>query len=122
MNYSLLYQWEEQIAAHLSCLNSWQRANVALFSSGVIAAESCQQAAIARQVSCGEQVESAARRWRRFLDNDSFPLGAFFEDWSGWVAQSLGQQQIRLLVDETKSEIGSGRWWWGSPGKGAACP
>ena len=49
MNYELLYQWEELLAAHLPALNGWQRANVALFSYGIIQAESCQQGAVARQ-------------------------------------------------------------------------
>jgi hypothetical protein len=74
MNYQLVYQLEQMITAHVPCLNSWQQANVALFSYGVIQAESCQQGAVARPVSCGEQVESTARRWRRFLDNARFPL------------------------------------------------
>jgi len=36
------------LSAHLPCFNSWQQANVALFSYGVIKAESCQQGEIAR--------------------------------------------------------------------------
>lgn len=64
MNYKLLYQWEAEVTGHLPCLNSWQGANVALFSYGVVKAESCQQGQVARQVCCGEGVESAARRWR----------------------------------------------------------
>ncbi|MCP4206693.1 MAG: transposase, partial [Shimia sp.] len=102
MNYQLLYQWEALLAGRLSCLNSWQQANVALLSYGIIQAEGCQQGEVARQVSCGERVESAARRWRRFLDNDRFPLEAFFEAWSGWVVEALGSRQVTLLVDETK--------------------
>ena len=47
MNYKLLYQWEQHLAGHLPCLNSWQRANVALFSYGIVRAESCQQATVA---------------------------------------------------------------------------
>jgi hypothetical protein len=102
MNYALLYQWENLLAGHLPCLNGWQRANVALFSYGVMRAESCQQAAVARQVSCGEAVESTVRRWRRFLDNSSFPLEEFFSDWGRWVVEALGGSQVTLLVDETK--------------------
>lgn len=102
MNNPLLYQWEQLLAGRLGCLNSWQQANVALFSYGIIRAEGCQQGEVARQVSCGEAVESAARRWRRFLDNDAFPLEGFFEAWSGWVVEALGVEQVTLLVDETK--------------------
>jgi hypothetical protein len=102
MNHRLLYQLEQLIAAHLTCLNSWQRANVALFSYGVIRAESCQQGAVARQVSCGERVDSTVRRWRRFLDNARFPLQAFFGQWITWVVSALNSQAVTLLVDETK--------------------
>lgn len=102
MNYKLLYQFEQMVSAHLPSLNSWQGQNVALFSYGVIQAGSCQQGAIARAVSCGEQVKSAARRYRRWLDNTAVELSAFCEDWSRWVVSHLGSQQITLLVDETK--------------------
>jgi hypothetical protein len=102
MNYRLLYQWEQALAQHLPILNSWQQANVALFSYGIIRAESCQQGKVARQVSCAERVESTIRRWRRFLANRAFPLEAFFAAWSRWVVEALNPQQVTLLVDETK--------------------
>ncbi len=102
MNYQLLYQLQQLIGTHLPCLNSWQIVNVALLSYGVISAESCQQGAVARRVSCGERVESAARRWRRFLANVSFPLDAFFGQWIRWVVKALGSTRLTLLVDETK--------------------
>lgn len=102
MNYQLLYQLEQLLSDHLPCLNSWQQANVALFSYGVIRAESCQQGAIARAVSCGEQVESTTRRFRRWLENDAVDLAGFFACWSRWVVACLGTQQVTLLVDETK--------------------
>ena len=82
MNHKLLYQLEQMLSAQLPCLNSWQQAKVALFSYGVIQAESCQQGAIARAVSCGEQVESTARRFRRWLGNQAVDFPTFFVDWS----------------------------------------
>lgn len=91
MNYQLLYQWEALLSAHLPSFNSWQRANLALFSYGVIQAEGCQQGSIARQVSCGEQVESTARRFRRWLDNRSIDLNGFFREWSQWVVTAPGR-------------------------------
>jgi len=48
MNYPLLYQWEQLLSAHLPSLNSWQQANMALFSHGIMRAESCQQGQVAR--------------------------------------------------------------------------
>lgn len=102
MNYELLYQLEEMLSAHLPCFNSWQQANVALFSYGVIKAEGCQQGEIARQVSCGEKVESTVRRFRRWLDNRTVDLETFFEQWSRWVVEAVGEKRLTLLVDETK--------------------
>ena len=102
MNYLLLYQWEQLLSAHLPSLNSWQRANVALFSYGVIRAESCQQGAIARAVCGAEAVESTVRRLRRFLANDAVALPRFFGEWSRWVVDAIGAQRVTLVVDETK--------------------
>lgn len=102
MNYQLLYHLEKLLSAQLPCLNSWQQQNVALFTYGVMKAESCQQGQIARAVSCGEQVESSARRLRRWLDNRAVDLNGFFEAWSRWVVSSVGGAQVTLLVDETK--------------------
>lgn len=102
MNHKILYQWSNEIANHLSCLNSWQTENVAQFSLGIMMAESCQQQQVARQVATAEKIDSCARRWRRFLDNENFPLQSFFEDWTRWLVKKLGGQRIFLLVDETK--------------------
>ena len=102
MNYNLLYQWKNELASKLGCLNTWQVENVGLFSYGVMMAESCQQQSVARQVSCGEQVDSTVRRWRRFLDNKAFPLETFFGEWTASVVDGLGGSEITLLVDETK--------------------
>jgi hypothetical protein len=102
MNYKLLYQWESKLASGLGCLNTWQIENVALFSYGVILAEGCQQQSVARQVNCGERLESTVKRWRRFLDNDVFPLDEFFARWAKWVVSSMGGSKVTLLVDETK--------------------
>jgi hypothetical protein len=102
MNGQLLYQWEQEIAGHLPELNSWQQANVALFSYGVVLAGSCQQGSVARQVNEGERVSSTVKRWQRFVDNAAFELEGFFVAWSRWVLGALGQKRVTLLVDETK--------------------
>ncbi len=65
-------------------------------------AESCQQGAVARQVSEAERVESTARRWRRLLGNKALPVETVCEQWTRWVLERLGSQRITLLVDETK--------------------
>ena len=102
MSYPVLYQWTQTIGKQLPCLNSWQVANVGLFSIGVMRAESCQQEQVARQIATGEKIESCARRWRRFLDNDNFPLAAFFGEWTAWIVSRMARGKVYLLVDETK--------------------
>lgn len=102
MNYRLLYQLETELSSHLECFNSWQQANVALFSYGVIESKSCQQTSIAEKVHCKEQEESTVRRYQRWLANRSVNHKQFFEEWSRWIANSIGEKKITLLVDETK--------------------
>jgi hypothetical protein len=102
MNQKILYQWTEEIAIRLMSLNSWQVANVALFSLGVIQAESSRQRQIAQKVICGERVESAARRLRRFIANERVSLEKVFEDLTGWIVDELPTNTVYLLVDETK--------------------
>lgn len=102
MNPRVLYQWSEEIAMRLPSLNSWQTANVGLFSYGVVLSESSQQMRIARKVVCGEQVDSAARRLRRFIANEQVNMAAVFVEWTRWMVSCLETKQVVLLVDETK--------------------
>lgn len=102
MNYPLIYQWATELATHLPCFNSWQIENIALFTLGIIQSQSSQQDNIARQVICGERVESASRRLRRFIANDKVDMNAFFEDWTRWVVTSGHFEKLTLLIDETK--------------------
>lgn len=102
MNYQLLYQWEADIASHFPCLNTWQKANLALFSYGVIESEACQQQRLAKVINAHEKQESGKKRFRRFLANEAFPLEGFFQAWIVWLWKSLGLQRWHLLVDETK--------------------
>lgn len=102
MKPSLLYQWMNELAMYFPSLNSWQVENLALFSYGVIRAESSQQMQIARQVAAGEQVQSAERRLRRFLTNERVPLETNFVEWTQWVDQRLEADKLIVLVDETK--------------------
>jgi hypothetical protein len=122
MNYKLLYQLEELLSAHIPSMNSWQQANVALFSYGVIQAEGCQQGEIARQVSCGEQIESTTKRFRRWLDNQALDLETFFSEWSRWVVKSVGGERVTLVVDETKLEARVGVMMVGLAWQGRCLP
>src|SRR5579864_8033320 len=98
MNASVLYQWEQEIVEHLPSLNSWQAANVALMSYGVMKAEGSQQQKIARQMRGREKIDSASRRIRRFLANKGLSMAAFFTEWVCWVLSALGEQRITLLA------------------------
>lgn len=122
MNLKLLYQWSEELANYLPSLNSWQVANVALFSLGVIRAQHCQQEALARQVSCGEKVASTTRRWRRFLANVHFPLASFFREWTAWLVGRCDASTIYLLVDETKLQDRFGIMMLGLAWEGRCMP
>ena len=102
MNYKILYQWKEEMASWLKSLNSWQLENVGLFSLAIVEAESCQQGPVARKAVGGEKVESAARRYRNFLNNEAFPLDLFFAEWARWIISVLPAGPVYLLVDETK--------------------
>ncbi len=102
MNLKVLYQWTKQLARYLPSLNGWQVANLALFSYGVVLAESSQQMSIARKVACGEMLTSAARRLRRFIANEKWAGEQFFLDWSRAILTDLKAKRIYLLVDETK--------------------
>lgn len=102
MNVTLLYQWTNEIAMRLPSLNTWQATNVALFSLGIVQAESSQQHAIARQVACGERVDSAARRLRRFIANRAVEMDQVSEEWIRWVMSALESETVYVLVDETK--------------------
>lgn len=102
MNLHLLYQWESEIATQMPSLNTWQAANVALFSYGVILAESSRLLSIARKVLCGEREASTEKRLRRFLGNPRLKLAQVQGDWTRWVLARMEPQTVYLLVDETK--------------------
>lgn len=102
MNGKLLYQWGEEIASHLPSLKSWQVERVSVLSMGIIEAEHCQQGTVARQVTTGEQVASAARRWRRYLADERWDQARFVAEWTRWVVEQMPPSRCYLLVDETK--------------------
>jgi hypothetical protein len=59
MNNAILSQWEEEVEAHLPCLNSWQVTNVAQMSNGVMKAEGSQQQKVARKMRGREKAHPA---------------------------------------------------------------
>lgn len=111
MNLEILYQWREEIARHLPSLNSWQVDNVALFTQGIIHAESSQQETIARKVVCGERTSSASRRLRRFLANDAVDMSGFFANWTNWVLSALAIEKIYLCVWTRRKSVQVWQLW-----------
>ena len=88
---------------HLPSLNSWQVANVSLFSYGAIKAESSQQTQICRQLYAYGKRPNLARRLQRFLANTKLNVTAVCREWILWVWTALGcPGRFTLLVDETK--------------------
>ena len=102
MNHKVLYQWTETIATNFKCLNTWQINNLALFSYGVALAGSSRQNKIARQVVCGEKIDSGTTRLKRFMRNTKWLTDIFFICLARWVLRHLPGRRIFLLVDETK--------------------
>jgi len=103
MSLKQVYRWSQEIANQLPSLSVWQQKNVALFSVGMIEAESCQQRAIARKLHWFGKRESLERRQQRYVANEGIELKKLFTDWTRWVMRAQERQtDIVLLVDETK--------------------
>ena len=102
MNPNLLYQWMEQIHKGLPSLNMWQVKNVALFSFGVVQAQSSQQRQIVHRLWGFGHPDSLQRRLQRLLANDRVKLAQVFSEWTRWVVRQYEQAAYTLLVDETR--------------------
>lgn len=99
MNPRQLYQWVKKSSKKWTGMSRHFRANVTIFSRGVVRARSSQIWKIAGCVA-GKH-ESQRRRLQRFLGPET-PLEAFFPVWTSSVVQALKARQIVLVVDETK--------------------
>lgn len=102
MNSKLLYQWEGEIASHLPSLNKWQQRNMAMFSQGVVEAQSCVERQIAAHVTNSGEEKSMERRLQRFIANDKLAVQTWMEEWTRWIMSALERQACVLLVDESK--------------------
>jgi Transposase DDE domain len=102
MNSALLYQWTQEIDKHFGGMGRWQIIGLALFSYGVVLAESCRLNRVARALTGGRGTASLERRLERWLANDRWRMEAQWLGWVGWVMSRWGQQALLLLVDETK--------------------
>lgn len=103
MSLKQVYQWRKEITSQLPSLSAWQGMNVALFSIGIIEAESSQQRAIARKLWPYGKRESLERRQQRYLANEGVQLDDLIPEWTAWVMRALERhEELVLLVDETK--------------------
>lgn len=102
MNSLLLYQWTREVDKHFGGLGRWQIIGLALFSYGVVLAQSCRLGQVASYLTAGRGTASMERRLQRWLANERWSVEAQWAGWISWVLSRWGQQALLLLVDETK--------------------
>jgi len=101
MNQQKLYQWASELLKRLPCLSKWQAIGLAIFSIGVIEAESCVLDRVAEHLPTQVRLESVERRLRRWLANKHLDVAVCCGWWIRWVV-SVWEGEWVLLVDETK--------------------
>jgi hypothetical protein len=99
MNQRKLYQWVGRVSKKWTGVTRHFRENVRVFSRAVVRSQSSQVRKIAG--AAGGRAESQRRRLQRFIHQQQ-PLDNFFGGWTKSVVNTLKQQQIVLVVDETK--------------------
>ena len=97
-----VYTWMSELLEHLPSLGKWQALSLALFSLGVILAERTSVWAVSKWLWAFGSRDSVAKRLKRFLSNTSLNLERCQVDWVGWVSSYFGEEDLVLLVDETK--------------------
>jgi len=119
MNHNTLYQWVKEISKQWTGVTRHFRANVEVFSRGVVRAQSSQLRKIAG-VS-GGRADSQRRRLQRFVAHPQ-PLAAFFQNWTRSIVNTVGQDKVVLIVDETKLKAQFGVMVVGVVYKGRCIP
>src|SRR5258708_13260833 len=99
MNNRQLYQWVKRERKGWGEVNRHFRANVVVFSRGVVAAQSSQIRKIAGCV--GGRSDSQRRRLQRYVAQTG-SLRGFFKAWTRSMVKALGVTELVLAVDETK--------------------
>jgi hypothetical protein len=102
MNSPILYQWNEMIDKAFPKMGRWQKRMLALFSYGVVLAQSCTLSTVARQITGRANASSQERGLQRWLANERIVMKVLFEFWVGWVLRLWGKAALLILVDETK--------------------
>src|SRR5258708_7861215 len=99
MNNRQLYQWVKRESKGWGEVHRHFRANVVVFSRGVVAAQSSQLRKIAGCV--GGRSDSQRRRLQRYVAQTG-SLRGFFKAWTRSLVKALGVKELVLAVDETK--------------------
>lgn len=102
MNSEILYQWSKMIDKAFPHLGRWQKLTLALFSYGVVCAQSCTLSKVCQQLTHKAENSSLERRLQRWLANERLVIGRLLECWVGWVLRVWGQAPLTILIDETK--------------------
>lgn len=102
MNSPVLYQWMRLIDKAFPSLGRWQKRTLAMFSYGVLLAQSCTLSVVCRHLSEKAKTESLERRLQRWLANDRIQMKMLREYWVKWVLHLWGKAPLLILIDETK--------------------
>ena len=102
MNSELLYQWIAQIDKAFNGLGRWQKVTLALFSYGVVLAQSCTLSRVALHLSEGKPSSTLERRLQRWIANRGLRMEKLLPLWVKWVLRLWGEAALLVLVDETK--------------------
>jgi hypothetical protein len=103
MNLDLLYhQWQATIERNFTNLKKWQAVGLALYSFGVVLAESSRVSKVAEALAYTSRITNMERRLRRWLANSRIDVQLCCYCWIAWVWRSIDVPRAILLVDETK--------------------
>jgi hypothetical protein len=83
-------------------LGRWQKLTLALFSYGVLHAQSCTLSKVCQHVTGRAENGSLERRLQRWLANKRLRLQPLLDCWIAWVLRVWGQAPLLVLIDETK--------------------
>jgi hypothetical protein len=102
MNLPLLYQWSEMIDKRFPNLGRWQKRTLALFSYGILLAQTCTLSKVSQHLSGKAETSSVERRLQRWLANEHLVIKPLMGMWIEWVLDLWGKAPLVVMVDETK--------------------
>jgi hypothetical protein len=97
----LLHSWTQQLHQLVPTLRITRLRVLALFSLGLIWAETTALVRIAATLPCPVQDLSTERRFRRFLANTGMPVAPTWQPILGAILARLGQRELLVIFDPT---------------------